>query len=222
MKDYKKEAAEQAFQLIQPGQAIGLGDGATIHYLTQLIAADKQLTATLTLVSSSVKTVTLLQELDLPVQSLSDTVYVDIYFDGCDQFDRDLNALKSGSGIHTMEKIVASMANEFILVGDSGKFSAQFTSQFPIVIEIIPAALGTITSKLRDAFPHASIHLRQQENHLNDRGNHLLELRFDQWPDVDLLNTFIKMLPGVVDHSLFYHMATQAIISGPDGISIID
>jgi ribose 5-phosphate isomerase A len=35
---------------------------------------------------------------------------LDIYFDGCDQFDKNLNALKSGGGIHTMEKLLASMA----------------------------------------------------------------------------------------------------------------
>jgi ribose 5-phosphate isomerase A len=35
---------------------------------------------------------------------------LDIYLEGCDQLDRDLNALKSGGGIYTREKLLASMA----------------------------------------------------------------------------------------------------------------
>lgn len=215
MADYKMEAAEKAFQLIQANQNIGLGDGTTILYLVQLIAADKALSSTLSFTSSSAKTIHRLQELDLTVQALTDLKHLDLYFDGCDQFDQELNALKSGSGIHTMEKIAASIASEFILLGDSGKYAAKLTNQFPLVLEIIPAALASIQAKLLSSFQHAGIHMRDQ---VNERGNYLLDLKFEQLPELNKLNTFIKMLPGVVDHSLFYRMATKAIISGPGGI----
>lgn len=218
MADYKMEAAEKAFQLIQANQSIGLGDGSTILYLVQLIAADKTLASSLSFASSSARTIHRLKELDLTVQALTDLNHLDLYFDGCDQFDQELNALKSGSGIHTMEKIAASMAKEFILLGDSGKYAAKLTNQFPLVIEIIPAALATIQAKLLSSFQHASIDIRDQ---LNDRGNYLLDLKFEQLPELNMLNTFIKMLPGVIDHSLFYHMATKAIVSGPAGIKEI-
>jgi len=211
MPDPKLAAAKKAFQLIQAGQTIGLGDGSTILHLAQFIADDKQLASSLTLATSSAKTINRLKELDLSVQSLSALNHIDIYFDGCDQFDRELNCLKSGSGIHAMEKIVASMAGEFILVGDSSKFSEKLTADFPIVIEVIPAALGIVRVRLQAAFPQASINLRKLEQATNDRGNYLLEMKFEELPELSHLNTFIKMLPGVVDHSLFYQMATKAI-----------
>jgi ribose 5-phosphate isomerase A len=218
MADYKMEAAEKACQLIQANQSIGLGDGTTILYLVQLIAADKALASTLSFASSSTKTIHRLKELDLTIQSLSDLNHLDLYFDGCDQFDQELNALKSGSGIHTMEKIAASMATEFILLGDSTKYVARLSHQYPIVVEIIPAALATIQARLSGSYQAARINIR---DHVNDRGNYLLELTLDPLPELKLLNTFIKMLPGVVDHSLFYHMATKAIIAGPAGIKEI-
>jgi ribose 5-phosphate isomerase A len=36
------------------------------------------------------------------------------------------------------------------------------------------------------------------------------------------LNTTVKMIPGIVEHSLFYRMATKAIIAGKLGVRIIN
>ncbi|HEV2831425.1 MAG TPA: ribose-5-phosphate isomerase A [Hanamia sp.] len=43
------------------------------------------------------------------------------YFDGCDQLDSELNALKSEGGNSYAGKLLTSMANEFILIGDESK-----------------------------------------------------------------------------------------------------
>lgn len=218
MVDYKKQAAEMALELIKRGQTIGLGDGSTVFYLVDLVAADAALTASLTLTSSSEKTMLRMKELGLNVIPLSDLKAVDSYFDGCDQFDRELNALKSGAGIHTTEKILAGMAGEFILIGDTGKFSETLTAAYPVVVEIIPAAISSVISKLENLFPGVEYSLRAS---LSGLCNHLVDLRFKQLPELSLLNTEIKMLPGVVDHSLFFRMAGKAVISGPDGIRTI-
>jgi ribose 5-phosphate isomerase A len=218
MINYKKKSAEKAFQLIKPGQAIGLGDGSTVLYLAELIAADQDLSATLKLTSSSVKTMFKMAELGLTSTPLSEMKAVDRYFDGCDQFDRELNALKSGSCIHTVEKILAGMAKEFILIGDLDKYAEKLTSAYPVVVEIIPAALSSVTEKLKMEFPLAAY---TQQAAVFERGNYLLDMNFGHWPALDHLNTFIKMMPGVIDHSLFYHMADSAIISGPDGTRIM-
>jgi ribose 5-phosphate isomerase A len=56
---------------------------------------------------------------------------------------------------------------------------------------------------------------------ISDNGNFLLDVTFTKLPALAGLNTHIKMIPGVVDHSLFYRMATKAIIAGEDGIQVI-
>lgn len=218
MSNYKKQAAEKAFEFIKPGQTIGLGDGTTVLYLVDLITADSNLAASLKLTSSSEKTILRMKELGLTVIPLTDLEAVNSYYDGCDRFDRELNALKSGAGIHTIEKTLANMAGEFILMGDSDKFSEKLSGQYPVVVEIIPPALSSVIAKLKSAFPEAEGSLRSR---LSVLGNHLLDLKFDQLPEPALLNTAIKMLPGVVDHSLFFRMATKAIISGPDGTAVM-
>jgi len=43
-----------------------------------------------------------------------------VAFDGCDEVDEQLHALKSGDGIHTKEKLIASMADHYIMLVGRG------------------------------------------------------------------------------------------------------
>lgn len=225
MADYKMEAAKAAIKLIQPGQTIGLGAGTTIANLLSLLAAESSLSASLTFVSSSFKTTGLIREHGFNVQSIALTKSPDIYFDGCDQFDTELNALKSGGGIHTSEKILAAMSKEFILIGDAGKFVNNLDNTFPLVIEVLTAALSLVMQRLSSHFPDAKINIRMSNKKdgaaISDNGNLLLDVYFTELMPLDQLNVFVKMIPGVVEHSLFYRMATKAIIAGPEGIQTI-
>ena len=225
MADYKMEAAKAAIKLIKPGQNIGLGAGATIANLVSLLTLEGALASSLTLASSSFKTTGLMMECGLNVRSIALTKSLDIYFDGCDQFDTELNALKSGGGIHTSEKILASMAAEFILIGDAAKFVDRLDTTYPLVIEVLPAALPLAIRQIGNYFPDARIMIRMSDKKdgaaITDNGNLLLDVYFRQIPALKKLNIRVKMIPGVVEHSLFYRMAGKAIIAGPEGIQII-
>jgi len=225
MTDYKLEAAKAAMKLIKPGQSIGLGAGSTIANLVTLLAAESGLAASLTLVSSSFKTTGLMGDHGLNVRSIALTKSLDIYFDGCDQFDTELNALKSGGGIHTSEKILASLAQEFILIGDAAKSVPRLDTTYPLVVEVLPAALPLVTRQLISYFPDAKVTIRMSDKKdgaaISDNGNLLLDVRFSELPALDLLNIQVKMIPGVVEHSLFYRIAGKAIISGNEGIKTI-
>jgi ribose 5-phosphate isomerase A len=115
--DYKMEAAKEALKLIRSGQYYRVRRGSTMANLIGLIKGDEGLAASLITLSSSFTTRRLLQKEGFAVREMGCTDRVDLYFDGCDQFDRRLSALKSGGGVHTSEKVLASMADEFIIVG---------------------------------------------------------------------------------------------------------
>lgn len=225
MADHKLEAAKAAFKFIKTGQTIGLGAGTTVLYLANMIGQDTDLARSVVLVSSSFKTNSYLQEQGLNVKPASATKHLDIYFDGCDQFDQQLNALKSGGGIHTTEKILASMAAEFILMGDDTKFVPQLNTTYPLVIEILPQALHIVLAKLQSAYSDADIKLRMGDQKdgavISDNGHLLADIRFAHVPQWQQLNINIKMIPGIVEHSLFYGMATKAIIAGEGGVRVI-
>jgi len=225
MSDYKLEAALAAMKHIKEGQTVGVGAGSTIANLINLIASESALASTLTLVSSSFTTAKLIMEKGLRLQSANTIKELDLYFDGCDQFDQELNALKSGGGIHTTEKILAAMACEFILIGDAGKFSAQLDVTYPLVIEVLHNALPFVMKHLNINFPDASLNLRMSSQKdgalISDHGNYLVDIHFAALLPLEELNTKIALIPGVVAHSLFYRMAAMAIIAGQDGVKIL-
>jgi ribose 5-phosphate isomerase A len=225
MTDYKVEAAKAAMEFIQAGQTIGLGAGTTVSHLVTMICQDKDLADSLIFTSSSFKTTTGLLENKLRVQSPSLLNHIDIYFDGCDQFDTELNALKSGGGIHTTEKILASMADEFILMGDEGKFADKLDNTYPVVIEILPLALQVVLHQLKLSYPGVVVKLRMSNQKdgavISENGNLLADVHFATIMEPQKLNIQLKLIPGVVDHSLFYRMATKSIIAGKLGISVI-
>ena len=225
MADYKLEAAKAAFKFIKANQTIGLGAGTTVFHLVDMIRQEPDLAQAVVFVSSSFKTNAYLLQHGLHVKSPGMVKHLDVYFDGCDQFDQELSALKSGGGIHTSEKILASMAAEFILMGDETKMVPQLDITYPLVIEILPQALQIVLERIQTSFPDAAIKLRMSNQKdgavISENGNLLADIQFGTLPQWQQINTQVKMIPGIVEHSLFYQMATKAVIAGEGGIQIV-
>jgi ribose 5-phosphate isomerase A len=225
MTDHKQEAAKAAAAMISTGQTIGLGGGKTIAYLAEHLSADPQLMQSLTVTSSSFDTTVLLHAKGFRLVAPSLISRLDIYFDGCDVFDTQLNALKSGGGIHVMEKLLAGAADKFVLLGDAGKFETTLNPKYPLTIEFLPQALGILSRKIPLLFPGTRFIQRMSTEKngalISDNGNMLADVYFDVFPDLEELDVPVKMIPGVVGHSLFYRMAHQAVISGDNGIQHI-
>jgi len=223
--DHRKEAAKACLQILKSQQTIGLGAGTTVAYLVDMIAEDTSLASSLTFVSSSFKTRGYLQQKGLNVKTSATIDQLDLYFDGCDQFDAGLNALKSGGGIHTSEKVMAAMAKQFILMGDESKVVTKLDNTYPLVVEILQEAFAIVLKRLQAAYPTATIALRMSKSKdgavISDNGNLLADIWFTELPEIAALNTHVKMIPGIVDHSLFYQMATKAIVAGEDGVRIL-
>ena len=224
--DLKKEAAEKAITYIRNKTTIGLGAGTTIACIIDFLAEKAKEGLELKLVTSSFTTHQLLLQNGFTVQGIADVSEIDIYFDGCDQFDKNLNALKSGGGIHTREKLLASMARQFILVGDEAKYTERLTTNFPLVIELLPESHHYVLASVHKLFSEVKMVLRVGDKKdgavITENGNYLLDCWFTSWPDLGLLNTQLKAITGVVEISLFYQLAHKAIIAGKDGIKILE
>jgi ribose 5-phosphate isomerase A len=156
------------------------------------------------------------------VTDFSSTDRMDQYFDGCDQIDSQLNAFKSGAGIHTTEKLLASMARNFILLAEDSKFVARLENKYPLVLETIPQAILYVSKEIKSLFPDALCSVRVSgENNIpiiTRFGNYLLDCRFPLLPELEFLQAHCKRITGVVEISLFYKIASEAIIAGHGGI----
>jgi ribose 5-phosphate isomerase A len=224
--DQRIDVAREAISFISDGDMVGLGASTTIKHMVDLLAAAVSNGLNIQLATSSFTTKQLLQQQKLLVQPISNFSKIDIYFDGCDQFDRDLNALKSGGGIHTHEKLLASMADQFLLLGDEKKYVNSFDDKYPLVIEFLPEAIHYVPAGLHQLYRGIQTNIRLGDKKegpaITGNGNYLLDLWFTAWPDLATINKDIKKIVGVVETSLFCNMAHKAIIAEKSGVRIIE
>lgn len=226
--DLKKQAAIQASGFVENDTIVGLGAGSTIAHLAEVLKQRVADGVNVQFVTSSYSTLLLLRQNKLPVQPIGFYSEIDIYFDGCDQVDKQLNALKSGGGIHAQEKLLACMAKQFILIGDEAKFTDRFDVKYPLVLEVLPQALKFVEGKIGSMLFNsgAKISARMSDKRdgptITDNGNYLADVYFETWPDVPEINQVCKNIAGVVETSLFYKLAHRAVIAGEAGVEVIN
>ena len=226
MMDLKEEADRTAVGFIKDNTIVGLGAGSTIAHLVKLLLPKITAGLPIQFVTSSYHTHQLLIQHALPVLPVSGLEKIDVYFDGCDQVDMQLNALKSGGGIHTMEKLLARMSDQFIIIGDESKLVERFDQKYPVVLEVLPQAAGYVPAYLQKLFPSSRNEYRVSEKKdgyvITENGNYLLDLFLSEWPDLLTLNGTLQNITGVLETSLFYRLANKAIISGVNGVKILE
>lgn len=222
MKEYnlKKICAKEALKQIKPNSIIGLGGGSTISYLVGYI---KEENINVKIVTPSIKTKSLCFNNGLEVLHTSLVDEVDIAFDGCDEVDEILNAIKSGGGIHTKEKLIASMAKEYILLIDDSKYVNTLTSKYPIVLEIIEDSLSYVQKEVKKlgGNPKARSSIAKDGYTITEGGNLLIDVTFEDIQDAYELEKNLKSICGVIDTSLFIDKVTKVLITGKDGTRII-
>lgn len=217
----KRKCAVKALEMIRDGMIVGLGGGVTVSMLAEEIEkAGLQIRA----VTPSQDTMRVCLERHIPILPLELVDHVDIAFDGCDELDVHLNALKSTGGIHTREKIAARMAEEYVLLIDESKFKPALTAEHPVVLEVIPSARAYVESEVRKLGCQISWRSAAGKAgyQITDDGNYLADLRFEQLPEPGELQNRLKSLTGVVETSLFCQVASRAIIAGQEGIRVVE
>jgi ribose 5-phosphate isomerase A len=223
--DLKRKAAEEAVRLIRENTIIGLGAGSTVAYVIDLL--DKRIKDGLKVevITSSFSTKLHCLNKNIPVRDHSTIEEISLYFDGCDQFDRDLNALKSGGAVHTQEKVLASMANEFIILGDDSKYVQHLDPKYPVVVDVIPEALFFVLKKIKNSFNDVKVQIRKAEKKdgavITENGNIVVDIHFRHYDDIKIINPTLKSIPGIIETSLFIGLASKAILGTHEGVRII-
>lgn len=217
----KQKCAKKAVEWIKDGMIVGLGGGSTIAYLIEEIR-EKRLSVFV--VTPSMDTEELCAKYKIPVLKLESVERIDVAFDGCDEVDFNLNALKSCGGIHTREKLVAAMAKDYILLATEDKYEEKLTFSYPVTLEVIRSAKSYVKRQLTQL--GAEVVERKSTAKMGltitDDGNYLLEARFQKVENLEELHNKLSNIVGVVEHSLFYHVATKALIAGEDDVKLME
>lgn len=218
---WKHMVGEEAAKLIEEGMVIGLGSGSTATFLIYALARRIQNGLRIVgAVPTSQATEQLAGSLDIPLTNLDTHPELDLDIDGADEIDAQLNLIKGGGGALLREKIVASCAKRFIVIGDITKQVTQLGSKTPLPIEVIPFASTPVRKKLESL--GASVQVRHLGNqvYLTDNGNVILDCSFSNGiADPEQVHTSIRSIVGVVETGLFLNMAEEAIIGGPGGVT---
>lgn len=215
----KKRCAKEALKYIKDNSIIGLGAGSTISHLVHYIK-EEQIKVKVVTPSFSTENICIKNGIEvLPTCSVSS---IDIAFDGCDEVDYDLNALKSGGGIHTKEKIIAKMSNEYILLVDESKVVEKIDFKYPVVLEVIPESMSYVKKVVESLGGDVSMRSSNSKDGLvlSDHGMFLMDVIFDKnkVESIENLDKTLNEISGVIDTSLFYNIATKALVVNEKGV----
>ncbi|XP_068131241.1 ribose-5-phosphate isomerase [Hyperolius riggenbachi] len=208
---------------VQNNQVLGIGSGSTIvHAVNRLAERVKKESLNVSCVPTSFQARQLILQNGLNLTDLERHPELDVAIDGADEVDSELNLIKGGGGCLAQEKIVAGCAKSFIVIADYRKDSKEFGQQWKkgIPIEVLPVAYVPVTRAIQQQFGgvvELRIAVSKAGPVVTDNGNFLLDWKFDRVHDWNVVNTAIKMIPGVVDTGLFINMAERVYFGMEDG-----
>ena len=221
----KQLCAKEALKYIKDGMCVGLGGGSTVGFLAEYLAKEGK---RVTVVTPSDDTAELCKNLGLMVLSLEMVEYIDIAFDGCDELDRCLNALKSNGAIHTKEKIIASMAQKYALLIDESKLYETLPLKDSVTLEVVPQGRNYVQAQVEKLGGKAVMRKSGAKAGfvISDNGNYILDTYFT---DVDAfagkpaeLHQKLKQLTGVVETALFIDVVAFALCVCGDEVKVIE
>lgn len=208
----KKEAAQAAMEFVHNISIIGVGTGSTVnHFIDCLADVKHELDGA---VSSSEASTQRLKALGIPVLELNQAGDLDLYVDGADEINGDLQMIKGGGGALTREKIIAAASKKFICIADSGK-KVDLLGRFPLPVEVIPMARSFVARQLFKLGGQP----QWRENFITDNGNQILDIHNLEIMEPIHLERAINNIPGVVTVGLFAdRSADVALLAGEGGV----
>lgn len=143
--ELKKAVGWSALKYIKPDSYVGVGTGSTAsHFIDALATIKDQIKGT---VSSSEASTQKLKSYGIPVLDCNDVDSLDVYVDGADEINQQLQMIKGGGAALTREKIVSALAKQFICIVDESKV-ADVLGKFPLPVEVIPMARSYVAREL--------------------------------------------------------------------------
>lgn len=214
--ELKKAVGWSALKYVKPGTVVGVGTGSTAaHFIDALGTISHQIEGA---VSSSDASSAKLASLGIPLLDLNSVDVLDIYVDGADEINGQMQMIKGGGAALTREKIIAAVARRFICIVDGSK-QVDVLGNFPLPVEVIPMARSFVARELvkMGGLPE------YRQGVVTDNGNIILDVRNLHILDAVALEDRINSLPGVVTVGLFARRgADVALIGTADGVRVIE
>lgn len=212
----KQQVGKVAADRVQSGSIVGLGTGSTTAYAIQFLG-DRLKSGELKDIKgipTSFQASVLAKQYGIPLTTLDEVDRIDIAIDGADEVDPQKNLIKGGGAAHTREKIVDSLAAEFIVVVDKSKIVDALGSTFALPVEVLPMAVTPVMKAIANlgGKPEIRMGVKKDGPVITDQGNMILDVDFGAIANPTELEQTLNNIPGVLENGLFIGVADIVLI----------
>jgi ribose 5-phosphate isomerase A len=229
LKQLVGEAARDEVLKLPAGQVLGIGTGSTANCFIDALAPHRaHFSGT---VSSSNATTERLLRHGFKVLDPNEVGQLPAYVDGADEIDPAGHMIKGGGGALTREKIIASMAKQFICICDASK-QVSLLGNFALPVEIIPLSKGVVTQELAKLGGTVTLRMAKEtrsdlgqtpsQPFVTDNGGWILDIAGLKIANPLALEAQINQIAGVITVGLFAkEKADILLVSNASGVSRI-
>jgi ribose 5-phosphate isomerase A len=199
--------------------SVGLGTGSTANcFIEELARRRREQGLKITAVASSVVSAIKAQQLGLSVLGFEQVSHIDMYVDGADEVSPELTLLKGQGADLVREKLLATASEQFLVLVEPSKLVERIGQSFAIPIEVMPFAWQLVKKQLEANGGHGDLRQNANKNGyaVSSYGSLILDMSFDEHIDAETLNDILNSIPGIVEHGIFYGLATTVLV-GVDG-----
>jgi ribose 5-phosphate isomerase A len=212
----KQQVGKAAADRVKSGSIVGLGTGSTTAYAIQYIGERLQSGDLKDIkgIPTSFQATVLAKQYGIPLTTLDEADRMDVAIDGADEVDPNKNLIKGGGAAHTQEKIVDSLADQFIVVVDSSKLVHQLGSTFLLPVEVLPMAMTPVMRAIEKlgGKPELRMGVKKAGPVVTDQGNLVIDVKFDSIDNPEALEKNLNNIPGVLENGLFVGVADVILV----------
>jgi len=211
--ELKQAVARAAIAYVVENEIIGVGTGSTANFFIDELAKIKdKIKGT---VASSEATAARLRGHGIEVFDLNDVSEMAVYIDGADEIDNSGAMIKGGGAALTREKIVASVARQFVCIADGSKL-VDVMGKFPLPVEVIPMARASVARELVKLGGTPKLRLKPgtDEAFVTDNGGYLLDVAGLSITEPKALEEKINQIVGVIAVGLFAARGANVCLLG--------
>lgn len=212
----KQEVGRVAANRVKSGSIVGLGTGSTTAFAIQFLGERLKSGELMDIkgVPTSFQASVLAKQYGIPLTTLDEIDKIDVAIDGADEVDPQKNLIKGGGAAHTREKIVDSLAEQFIVVVDSSKIVDRLGSTFPLPVEVLPMAITPVMKAIEKlgGKPELRMGVKKDGPVITDQGNMVLDVTFEAIDNAVELEKTLNNIPGVLENGLFIGVADVVLI----------
>ena len=198
--EMKQAVARAAIDYVVTGEIIGVGTGSTANFFIDELGKIKDRIKGA--VASSEATAERLRSHGITVFDLNDIDTMSVYIDGADEITAQGAMIKGGGAALTREKIVASVAKQFVCIADGSKL-VETLGNFPLPVEVIPMAQAVVARKLAALGGEPRLRVKDGKPVVTDNGCYIIDVLGLRIQDPAALEAQINDIVGVVTVGLF-------------------